>query len=236
MRILKRILTSVLFWFIGNTIALCAILVAKFYLGVFTGPVGSDVFDVIFNLLSGGLISFLFYFLVVYVPERRRAKILKNNVISIYQRCREDIVTSVVMASVQGGRKDLSTMWSDIKELAEVEQFKAAFSGGRLGNEGFYAFENQMNDRTYEFDRIIQDFKILAAELSFFLHNYSQADAIHFISLKRLELSLLSLIDSQPGYDESKPFCSFLYRFLAGFDPIDGHLGRDVYLDALRKI
>jgi hypothetical protein len=56
------------------------------------------------------------------------------------------------------------------------------------------------------------------------------------MTVKRLELALSSLIDSQPGYDEARPFCSFLYRFLAGFDVLEGYLGRDLYLEALRKI
>lgn len=212
------------------------LLLTKFCFGYLSGSLSGDVFDILFNLVSGGVISFLFYFLVVYVPERRRARILKGNAIAVYRRLREDLVTAVVMASVKGGRGDLSTSLDDIERLTDVEEFKAKFSGGRLENEGYYAFENQMSSRTYEFDRIIQDFKILASELNFFLHNYSTAYADHFMSLKRLEITLFSLIDSQPGYDESKPLCSFLYRFLAGFDLLKGYLGRDIYLEALERI
>ena len=219
-----------------NLTALSLLLLSKFYLGYLSGPLTDDVFDVLFNLVSGGVISFLFYFLVVYVPERRRARILKDNAIAVYRRLRQNLVTAVVMASVKGGRKDLSTMWDDITRLTDVEEFRAQFSSGRHENEGYYAFENQMSGRTYEFEIIIQDFKILASELNFFLHNYTGAEADHFMSLKRLEITLTSLIDSQPGYDESKPLCGFLYRFLAGFDPLKGYLGRDIYLEALERI
>lgn len=232
----QSLISSVFFWFMLNLTALCLLLLLKFFFGFFSGPMAADVFDVLFNIVSGGMISFLFYFLVVHVPERRRARVLKDNAIAVYRGLRGDLVTAVVMASVKGGRKDLSTSLDEIERLTNVDAFKAQFSSGRLSHEGYYAFENQMSHRTYEFERIIQDFKILASEPNFFLHNYPGAEAEHFMSLKRLEISLAALIDSQPGYDESKQLCSFLYSFLAGFDLLKGYLGRDVYLEALERI
>lgn len=48
-----------------------------------------------------------------------------------------------------------------------------------------------------------------------------------FSFFKRLELMLLSLQRSQPGYDEAKPLCRFIYEMFSGFNIVEGHRGYD---------
>jgi hypothetical protein len=235
-KFIRRIFSSVGFWAAVNFGSLTMLISVKFATTYFSDPVSSDVFDVLFNLASGGAISFLFYFLVVVIPEGRRADLLKNNAIVVYKRIRQDIVTAVVLASVKGGRTDLSTSYDVIMMLIDVKIFREKFSSGKASNEGFYAFENQMSSMNYEFEHIVRQLKLLSAELNFFLLTYMPADFEHFKTLKHLELAVSSLLDVQPGYEESKPLCRFLYQFLAGFDWGAGYAEKDAYLEALEKI
>lgn len=236
LRALRIILSSVVFWFSANMLATVAILYVRFATTHLAGEVGTDVFNVLFNLLSGGLISFLFYFLVVFIPERRRARLLKENMLSVYRNIRRDVVISVVIASTKGGRSDLSTAYDEMTKLTDVRHFKEYFSEGREADEGFYAFENQMGDRTYEFDRILQDIKLLASQLSFFLNNYATNKGEEFSVIKRFEIHLLALADAQPGYEESKPLCGFIYQWLAGWDPISGYRSHDLIQTTLEEL
>ena len=234
-RSLLLVFNSIVFWFIVNVV-FCAFLIA---LRLSPPPgfqrMSDDFFNILFSFASGGLISFLFYFLVVFIPERRRSRMLKDNIISLYRGVRRDIVTSVVLASIKGGREDLNGQWDDITRLTDVKEFKASFSDGREADEGFYAFENQMMEKTFEFERIIQDIKLLASQLAFFLNNYPVRDGELFALLKRFEVRLLSLFDSKAGYDESEPLTGFIYQWLAGWDPISGYRDRDIFSEALER-
>jgi len=165
-----------------------------------------------------------FYWLVVYEPEPRKRKILKRNLSKMYFRIKEDILYQVIFASQKVGRHDLQARQDTIKNLLTVEGFKDAFSVGREANEGFYAFQNQMSDDTLELQEIVLNLELLAKQIEFVLHNYTIDDEHIFDFFKRLELMLLRLRSSSPGYDESKPLCSFIYQFFSGWSRIDGYL------------
>lgn len=187
-----------------------------------------DVVPLATSMLAGGLVSFFFYWLVVYEPERRKRHIIKRNLSKMYARIKKEILYNVVFASRKGGRVDLFASPDIIKSLLTVEGFKAAFSGGREADEGFYAFENQMSDDTPEFREIVLNLELLAKQIEFILHNYTMDDERIFDFFKGLELLLLRLRNSSPGYDESKPLCTFIYQLFSGWSPIEGYLGYSV--------
>ena len=187
-----------------------------------------DGYSLLTNLLTGGLVSFFFYWLVVYVPEQRKRRVTKNNLSKMYHGIKEDILYQVVFASQKGGRSDLETDSGTIANLMTIDGFKGAFAGGRDANEGFYAFQNQMSDDTPEFRKIILYLEMLANQIEFVLHNYTMDDEIYFDFFKRLELMLFALRRSKPGYDESKPLCGFVYEIFSGWSFIDGYRGYDV--------
>lgn len=187
----------------------------------------ADIFAVATNLLAGSLVSFLFYFLVVHLPESRKKSIIKNNLQRMYQRIKEDILWAVVHASIKGGRRDLTPDFETIRKLMTPRGFKDAFEGGREADEGFYAFANQMHDDTPEFSQIVQNLQMLSKQIEFVLHNYSIEDQSVFDFFKRLELLLLELQARGPGYDESKPLCRFIWDVYAGWDWIEGYRGYD---------
>ncbi|MGN6771206.1 MAG: hypothetical protein ACTHJQ_15375, partial [Rhizobiaceae bacterium] len=101
------------------------------------------------------------------------------------------------------------------------------FDGGREADEGFYAFENQMSYDTPEFQQIHLSLEMLAKQIAFVLHNYTMDDQKLFDLFKRLELMLLSLRRSTPGYDESKQLCRFVYEIFAGWSFVEGYRGYD---------
>jgi hypothetical protein len=105
--------------------------------------------------------------------------------------------------------------------------FKATFGEGRQANEGFYAFQNQMQEETPEFRSIILSLKMLLRQIEFILHNYNIEDQEQFNLIKRLELFLLGLQEARPGYDESKELCGFIWDIFAGWDWINGYRGYD---------
>lgn len=229
---------TVRFWFIVNTLALALLLVIHFGFGAALKELWwwIDLFGVLVSILTGGMISFLFYFLVVIVPENRKRTIIKSNLSKIYRDIKRDILWQIVSASIKGGRSDLTTNVDEVDKLMGLDAFKAAFARGREADEGFYAFENQMSGDTNEFREIILSFQVLSRQIEYVLHNYPIKDQKIFDFFKRLEAFLLRMHHLKPGYDESKTLCRFIYEIFAGFSIIDGYRGYDIIEKMIQDI
>jgi hypothetical protein len=221
---------SIRFWFIVNMLAIALLLAVHFAFGPTLKEFWwwTDLFGVLAGILIGGIISFLFYFLVVFVPERRKRLIIKSNLRKVYRNIKRDILWQIVFASIQGGRSDLTTSVEQVDKLMGIEAFKAAFAHGREATEGFYAFENQMSQDTYEFRQIILNLQILSKQIDYVLHNYPIQDQNVFDFFKRLEAFLMRIQHLTPGYDESKALCQFIWEIFAGFNFVEGDRGYDI--------
>lgn len=222
-----EILSRVVTWFAVTLIAF-GLLVAIH----FTGRTSSvkwwgDAFSILMNLFVSGLVSFLFYFLVVHLPANRRKTIIKTNLLRMYRGIKRDILYAVVHASMKGGRTDLSADSETIDELMSVKGFRQAFENGREADEGFYAFENQMTSETPEFRQIVLNLQMLSKQIDYLLQNYSIDDQHAFDFFKRLQLLLIDLQEKGPGYDEAKPLGRFIWEVYAGWNFIEGDVDGD---------
>lgn len=223
---LKRLLSSLPLWFGVNLVLFGALLIIHF--ASWAKPAWwADTFAVAMNLVAGGILSFFFYWLVVYLPESRKRRVIKNSLSRMYRNIKEDILYQVVFASQKGGRHDLQADMDTIETLMTPAGFRQAFDGGREADEGYYAFANEMSDGTEEYRQIILNLEMLAKQVEYVLHNYTMEDEGLFGFFKRLELMLLSLQRAEPSYDGSKPLCRFVYEMFSGFNFIDGHRGYD---------
>ncbi len=223
----RGLLTRVSTWFVINIIMLGALLAVHFATSVASLKWWTDVFALATNLLAGGLVSFLFYYLVVHLPEARKKSTIQGNLQRVYQGIKKDILWAVVHASIKGGRRDLTPSMEFVESLMTPIGFKAAFDGGREAHEGFHAFVNQMHDDTHEFRQIVLALQMLSKQIEFVLHNYPVDDQHVSEFFKRLELLLMRLQASGPGYDESKPLCRFVWEVYAGWNWLDGDVGHD---------
>lgn len=225
---IRNLFSNVLFWFGVVLVAFTAILSVHFVWPLSKPRWWADFFGIAVGFLASGITSFLFYFLVVYVPERRRKKTIKSNLLQIYRDIKRDILQQVIHASIKGGRSDLEASCEEIERLMDPNEFRATFRDGREGHEGFYAFMNQMSDNTPEFQEIILNLKMLSKQIEFVIHNLSFDDESLFGFFKRLELTLLALKNSRPGYDESKELCRFILEICAGWGFVKGYRDHDI--------
>jgi len=222
----KRFLSNTPLWS-GLNILLFGALVAIHFAAVPKPAWWNDGFAIAVNILAGGLVSFFFYWLVVYAPEARKKNVIKCHLVRMYRNIKRDILYQVVFASQKGGRTDLVADEETMDALMTTDGFRTAFENGTQRDEGFYAFENQMSEDTYEFRAIVLNLELLSKQIEFVLHNYTLEDERLFGFFKRLEVILLKIRHAGPGYEESKPLCSFIYEVFAGWDIVKGYVGHD---------
>jgi hypothetical protein len=232
----QRFFARVSTWFALNIIFFIALLIYHFLITSKEQKLWNDIFSILTNLLSGGLVSFLFYYLVVYIPEKEKKKLIKENLQRTYVRIKEDIIVSIVFASQKGGRYDLEASSDEIQLMMSPLGFKSRFENGRESTEGFYAFSNQMSHDTYEYRQILLSLSMISIQIEFVLNNFVFENPDLFDLFKKLELILIRLRSSGPGYDESKPLCRFIWEIFAGWDPIDGYVGFDRIQKAIAEL
>lgn len=224
-----KIFSTVWFWFLTNIFALAALLVIHFSNHkITTYDSWNDYYSITSSLLAGGAVSFLFYFLVVYLPERRKRNIIKSNLKAVYRRIKKDIAYQIISASQKGGRTDLEADTETVERLLTVAGFKAAFEGGSQRDEGFYAFRNYIGEDVPEYRSIILSLKMLAKQIEFILHNYPITEEEHFAFFKRLELFLLRIKEIGPGYEEEKVLSRFIWEIYGGWSSVNGDVGHDI--------
>lgn len=184
-------------------------------------------FSAALSIGTGGVVSFLFYYLVNERLERRRRRLLRNSVQDAYWEAKRNIALAVIHASQKGGRKDLSADSETIDRALTVPGFRSLFEGGRENDEGFYAFMNEMSARTPEYDEIVFNLKVIGRAAERLIDNGAVDDRRTYGFFVRLGTMIERIQLSGPGYDESKLLCGLIWEMFAGWNFIDGHLGHD---------
>jgi len=193
----------------------------------FAAPRFAPAFNAGLSIGTGGLVSFLFYYLVNERLEHRRRKLLQNSVRDTYEDAKSNIALAIIHASQKGGRADLSADFGTIARMLNTDGFRSSFEGGREASEGYYAFQNQMSSRTPEYDEIVFNLKVIARAGERLIDNNAVDDERTHGLFVRLSTLVQRIEQSGPGYDESKILCSFIWEIFAGWSFVDGHLGYD---------
>lgn len=184
-----------------------------------------DFYTIASPLLSGAIVSFIFFYLVVKIPENRRAKIIKNQFKKSFDNIKRSILKDVISASINGGRYDLQIDHDTVENLMTVWGFEATFKGGERGHEGFYAFRNHMSGDALEYRDILIDLHMLSREIDFLLNNIEMHNEDLFIFFKKLQRYLTRVEKIGPGYNEEKELSNLIWDLYGQFCFIEGNLG-----------
>ena len=235
------LLSRVLFWFLVNLLIFILVVTNNFLHVVYTETgFWTAFYDISSSFLIGGLISFLFYFLVIHIPERKKRRIIKVNLKQQYANVKEAILHEIISASQKGGRTDLMIVDScTIKRLLTTDGFREAFEGGKEGHEGFYAFRNYMSKEDVpEYREIIINLQVLSKEIDYVLHNCPIKDEKIFGFFKRLQGLLILLENRSTGLyqDEEGMLSSFIWPVFSGYSIIEGDLGYDFVEKMIEEI
>lgn len=217
------IIKSLLTWFILSIIVYISLI-------IYTGYIHNHFDEIAITFLSGFILSCIFYFLVAYLPSRKRRAIFKNYFKASYKEIKRNLIRLILDCSKKGGRKDLDITEELVDKLFDVKEFRALFKDGEQAKEGFYAFLNHIQSHNFDFLQIIQELKVLTKQLEFFIQNYDVARQEDLKWLKDLEIRLYNFNNIvEVEYDDVKSLGNFLYEVFAGvslygyidYDPIE---------------
>lgn len=182
-----------------------------------------------YDISVGYLVSYIFYLLVVVIPEvstrRRTARLLSAHYRSFKLACIEIYLGAI------GDSWD-----SELPEQLLCASTFAEYFSGRYSDSQtrWHAVHNGL----YEcgVPELVLECELFAREIEYTLIKLNIEDSDVATFLKRLSRSLLRLRTSTPTYDDVKRLLNFLYPLHSHWSILDGYVGRDPVADMIARL
>ena len=178
-------------------------------------------YKIIYDLSVGAMITLIFFFLVVWIPDYQRRQRLKKSLEIHYKDFRKDCIQ--IMLLVADGSYSV-----DVPEtLMEQDKFRDYFHEKvATDRERWHELWNNFN--AAHLRELAMYMGIFRDQISFVLNNTDIPKNEPFEFLKRLSIAISSMKGVTLDYDELKPYARFLWSLFTGWDFSTGYPKEDV--------
>ena len=176
---------------------------------------------IVYDLAVAALVTLVFYFLVVWMPDYQRRQRLEQSLKRHYAAFREDCI-EIMLLLADGGYS------SDVPEtLMEQDKFRDYFMEEMApGLTRWEKFLNNINERYLR--ELLTRMEIFRDEVAFVLNNTEIPEDEPFEFLKQLSNVIYSMKYVKPEYDDEKTLARFLWNVFAGWDWSTGYRKEDI--------
>ncbi|HHF3200425.1 hypothetical protein [Vibrio alginolyticus] len=185
--------------------------------------------EIIFNLSCGMLISIWFYFLVVWLPEKKNKKRIKTHFRFRYLEFKYNLIMHIVGACREPYDSDL------LNKLIEPNAFRDHFKVKVTANQDrWHVFVNNFDNKLLA--DILNEFEVLKYATTYLIGNVEVDDDEVFAFLHRINTISVTLKGVSLEDDSLKRLTRLLWQMLAGFSWADGYQDDNYFDNMFRKI
>ncbi len=231
MEILKVMFSFLEKWML-LIIIMCSFLYGLFY--VFLKKVleiymiNGNFIDFIYAIAISVIAAGVFYLFQVYIPARRKRKILKANFEKQYTDFKKDCISMFLSALGSSFNEDL------LKKLLNTHYFHSYFKSHLTKDqEKWDGVLNSIDDDFLK--ELLLQFDILSSEIMFMLNNYDFDEEV-FIFLKRFRKIMHLLKNTKVEHEEIKRISRFLWSLFAGWSYASGVHEDDIFKEMMKRI
>jgi hypothetical protein len=183
----------------------------------------------LYDVGLGGLVSLVFYTLLVRLPEGQRRRRIKRSLKENYRSFKRDCIATILSYA------DGTYAYDLVDQLADQKAFRDYFQEEvEDGQDRWDRFINKLDERGHQ--ELLTTMEIFRDEIAFVLNNTDIPRDKPFEFFKRLARVIYSNKDTDVGYDSIKPFARFLWSVLSGFDFVSGYRETDIVEEMIRAI
>lgn len=183
----------------------------------------------LYDIGMGGVVSLIFYWLLVWLPDHQKRQRLKRSLAAQYIAFKKDCI-STILSTIR-----LAYTIDDRDELLDQDHFKEYFKEKVTDSqERWHVFLNKLDE--YHLNELIDSMKIFRDELQFTLNNADIPNDESFEFLKRLSRLISSLENTTLDYDSTKRLSGVLWTIFTGWDLITGYRDHDIVEKTIRSI
>lgn len=182
-----------------------------------------------FNLSVGYLVSVFFWLLVVFLPERSRRRLLRENLNRAYQHFKESVLQILLWSSI--GTHDSRLP----KELCDHRKFIEYFGADQ--SKPWYAVLNGLQGSELRRQELVLELEVFSDEVAYVLNNVNIHDERVHRLFKVLKENIYRLNHSQADtYDHVKDLGRFLWGVFARWNFVDGQRETDVIQETIERL
>lgn len=192
-------------------------------------PFGSEIMEFFYVLSVSTISAAIFYLFQVYIPSRKRHKIIKNNFEKTYISFKERCI-SIFISSVNG-----TYTVKEVEALLDLTAFRDYFKEEiEPGLKRWDEVANSLDDRTIT--QLLIEIELLKEETDFFLNNVILYDQEIFGFLKRLKNTYYEMKSIDMDYEDYKTLLKFFWEVFAGWSFVTGYRDKDIFKEMLKKV
>lgn len=182
-----------------------------------------------YDLSVGFIISAIFYWVVVYIPENNRKKIIHSGLKKQYDTFKMSCINNFLILSD-------SQSYHNKETLLDQETFKQYFKdSNEQGIDRWDAVANGLQDNEFYLKEIIYELRMLNDEIRFAKSTLNIKDIEVYDFLSRLSQKITRMESTTQDYLDIKSFCGTLWEIFAGWSWLDGYRKTDIIQEMLKK-
>ncbi|MBI0427106.1 hypothetical protein [Psychrobacter sp. NG27] len=215
---------------LDKKLTILLIFLTLIFLAIGITTVDSIGYGSMINSLSVGfVVSSIFYFLVVYMPEYKRRKMLHESLKSQYLQFKISCINTFLIISN-------SQEHSDKEELLNLTEFRRYFKKeNKNGENRWGAVANSLQDSEYYLREVIYYLQMLNEEIRYTRNSINLNDPEVFEFLNRLSQLIARMESTEREYDDIKSLCGFLWSIFTGWDWAKGYSESDIIKDIIGR-
>lgn len=187
------------------------------------------IYKALYDVGIGGLVSLLFYVLLVRVPENAKRRRIRRSLERQYRVFKEDCLYIML------GTVDRTIDPDKVDELIDQAAFRNYFKERLFPSQDrWHVFLDKLDEAGLL--RILSAVDIFRDEISFALSAIDIPSEDAFDFFKRFSGAIHSVRSTELGYDSIKPLARFLWSLFAGFDFINGYRKEDLVAKMIKSI
>lgn len=201
-------------------VLLLALTISSLFFAAYTAPT-SELGGVWHSLSVGFVVSAIFYALVVYIPERRRRRLILRGLERRYADFKESCITQFLTITNSQDYKHRAA-------LLDQGEFRRYFkSKTESGEVRWDTLANGLADNRYSLKEILYELRLLNEEIRFVRSTIELYDEKVSDLLTDISHIITKMEATEPEYDDVKSFCGFLWSLFTGWSWAEGYTGAD---------
>jgi len=176
-----------------------------------------DYKAIAYDLSVGFILSAIFYWIVVYLPESNRKKIVHSGLKKQYDSFRSSCIGNFLILSD-------SQSYPHKDALLDQEEFKRYFKNRNEKDEiRWDAVANGLQANEFYLREIVYELRMLNDEIRFIRSTLNIKDIEVYEFLGRLSREIVRMESTTQNYDDIKSFCRFLWEIFTGWSWVGGY-------------
>lgn len=194
-----------------------------------TTVANSDYKAIAYDLSVGFVVSAIFYWIVVYLPESNRKKIIHSGLKEQYDNFRRSCISNFLILSS-------SQSYPHKDSLLDQEEFKRYFrNNNEKGENRWDAVANGLQANEFYLREIIYELRMLNDEIRFIRSTLNIKDIEVYEFLGRLSREIVRMETTSQDHDDIKSFCRFLWEIFTGWSWASGYSKTNLIQDMLGR-